>query len=58
MTQRVAGLTFAEIARSQEFRVRYSERGLRRLAAGIVQDGAGAQTALQECVPDEGAQER
>lgn len=58
MTQRVVGLTFAEIARILEFRVRYSERGLRKLVAGIVPDGAGAQMALQECVPDEGAQER
>ncbi|WP_131112184.1 Mor transcription activator family protein [Sulfuricystis thermophila] len=29
-----AGETFAEIARSLEFRVRYSERGLRKLVAG------------------------
>lgn len=43
MTRRVAGLMFAEIARSLEFRVRYSERGLRKLVAGIVQDGAGTQ---------------
>ena len=50
MTLRVAGLAFAEIARSLEFRVRYSERGLRKLVAGIVPDGAGAQMALQECV--------
>lgn len=58
MMQRVAGLTFAEIARSLEFRGRYSERCLRKLVAGIVPDGAGAQMASQECFPDEGAQER
>lgn len=30
-----AGMTFAEIARRMEFRVRYSERGLRKLVANF-----------------------
>ena len=53
-----AGMTFAEIARSLEFRVRYSERGLRKLVAGIVPDDAGVQMKLAEWLPAEETFER
>jgi hypothetical protein len=48
-----AGMTFAEIARSLEFRVRYSERGLRKLVAGFVPDGVGGASVRAEGVHDE-----
>lgn len=48
-----AGMTFAEIARRMEFRVRYSERGLRKLVAGFVPDGVGGASVRAEGVHDE-----